>query len=35
VSYLVETAEVSDAELVELERLVAKLQTQRKEEPEP
>jgi predicted transcriptional regulator len=35
VSYLVETAEVSDAELAELERLVAKLQTQRKEEPEP
>jgi predicted transcriptional regulator len=31
VSYLVESAEVSDAELAELERLVAKLQTQRQE----
>jgi predicted transcriptional regulator len=31
VSYLVETAEVSDGELAELERLVAKLQSQRKE----
>jgi predicted transcriptional regulator len=31
VSYLVEAADVSDAELAELERLVAKLQSQRKE----
>jgi predicted transcriptional regulator len=31
VSYLVEGAEVSDEELAELERLVAKLQTQRQE----
>jgi predicted transcriptional regulator len=31
VSYLAETAEVSDAELAELERLVAKLQSQRQE----
>jgi predicted transcriptional regulator len=31
VSYLVESAEVSDEELVELERLVAKLQSQRQE----
>ncbi len=31
VSYLVETAEVSDEELAELERLVAKLQSQRQE----
>jgi predicted transcriptional regulator len=31
VSYLVDTAEVSDDELAELERLVAKLQSQRKE----
>jgi len=31
VSYLVESAEVSDEELAELERLVAKLQSQRKE----
>jgi predicted transcriptional regulator len=31
VSYLVESAEVSDEELAELERLVAKLQSQRQE----
>jgi predicted transcriptional regulator len=31
VSYLVEAAEVSDAELADLERLVAKLQSQRQE----
>jgi predicted transcriptional regulator len=31
VSYLVETSTVSDAELAELERLVAKLQSQRQE----
>jgi predicted transcriptional regulator len=31
VSYLAESAEVSDTELAELERLVAKLQSQRKE----
>jgi len=31
VGYLVESAEVSDEELAELERLVAKLQSQRKE----
>jgi predicted transcriptional regulator len=31
VSYLVESAEVSDAELADLERLVAKLQSQRQE----
>jgi predicted transcriptional regulator len=31
VSYLVETADVSDAELADLERLVAKLQSQRQE----
>jgi predicted transcriptional regulator len=31
VSYLVESAEVSDEELAELERLVARLQSQRKE----
>lgn len=31
VSYLVEAAEVSDEELAELERLVAKLQSQRQE----
>lgn len=31
VSYLVESAEVTDAELAELERLVAKLQSQRQE----
>jgi predicted transcriptional regulator len=33
VTYLTEEAEVSDAELAELEELVAKLQSQRKEEP--
>jgi predicted transcriptional regulator len=33
VSYLAETAEVGDAELAELERLVAKLQSRRREEP--
>jgi predicted transcriptional regulator len=31
VSYLVETADVTDEELAELEKLVAKLQSQRKE----
>ncbi len=31
VSYLVDTAEVSDAELADLQRLVAKLQSQRQE----
>lgn len=33
VNYLTEEAEVSDAELAELEELVAKLQSKRKEEP--
>lgn len=33
VTYLTEEARVSDAELAELEELVAKLQSQRKEEP--
>lgn len=33
VNYLTEEAEVSDSELAELEELVAKLQSKRKEEP--
>src|SRR5258707_15026310 len=35
VSYLAETAGVSDAQLADLERLVAKLQPQPKADPEP